>query len=119
MAPVRVNRSLIDKQQQFLEQIENQGRSWAVFVAGSICCLLIALAVLLVIEKAMMPITVVILMVFTMLLCFVWLGWTVTFIFRSVKNQKIIYQLLDDISHDIEIINKELSNPDSRDVDNT
>lgn len=119
MAPVRVNRSLIDKQQQFLEQLENQGRSWAVFVAGSICCLLIALAVLLVIEKAMMPITVVILIVFTMMLCFVWIGWTVTFIFRSVKNQKIIYQLLDDISHDIEVINKELRSPDSRDVDNT
>lgn len=119
MAPVRINRSLIDKQQQFLEQLENQGRSWALFVAGSICCLLIALAVLLVIEKAMMPITVVILMVFTMLLCFVWLGWTVTFIFRSVKNQKIIYQLLDDISHDIEVINKELSNPDNREIDNT
>jgi predicted DNA-binding transcriptional regulator len=117
MAPVRVDRSLIDKQQQFLEKIENQGRSWAVVVAGSICCLLVALAVLLVIEKAMMPMTIVILMVFTMVLCLVWLGWTITFIFRSVKDQKIIYQLLDDISHDIEVISKELSNSDVRDID--
>jgi hypothetical protein len=53
------------------------------------------------------------------MLCLVWFGWTIVFIFNSVRNQKIIYQILNEISVDIEIIGKELNPIDRKNIDNT
>lgn len=119
MAPIRTNRPLINKQQHFLEKIENQAKSWSLFVAGSAFCITLTLILLIILEKTAVPISFIVLVAVTIVLCMSWLTWTIMFIFKSVKNQLIMYDLLDEISVDIEILGEELNKENNKDIDKT
>lgn len=109
MAPIRANHTLIGIQQHLLEKIESQGLIWAMFVAVSTCCSIVTIILLFVLGEPAVPIAITILIGIIILLCLAWLGWTIGFVVKSLKNQKIIYQLLQDISTDIEVISKEVN----------
>ena len=46
-------------------------------------------------------------------ICIAWWFWTLAFILDITKNQKIIYQLLNEISQDIEIVKSEIIEVDA------
>lgn len=104
MVPPNLDTTLIDRRKKLLEKMEKQSRWWSLFSVVSFTALFLLIVLIGLWSFASHTF----ILGSISLVCIFWWSWTIIFIKRAVTFQKEIYNLLGDISYDMENIRREL-----------
>lgn len=110
MAPIRIDSTLISKQQTALDKIEKQSKSWVLFFTITLICLFILTILGIIVNFDIATSKIDYLFFLIIGVCIFWWFWTINFIYHAVKNQKIIYLILADIEKEIKSIKNSFVN---------
>lgn len=105
---------VVSAQQKLLEKMQSQGKSWIIFFGVSaICIILVAIFVYFLVMEPSPDLVQFAVGGIGVTGC-LWLTWTMRFAMTTMNNQKIIYQLLAEINHDIDAIRRDLHTAKSK-----
>lgn len=110
---IRADRSLIISRQNLLEKVEEQVSNWVLFFIISSAVIMLSIIMGIVMEYTGNLWIARVIIITIISICIAWWFWTLAFILDITKNQKIIYQLLNEISQDIEIVKSEIIEVDA------
>lgn len=110
---IRADRRLIISRQNLLEKVEEQVSNWVLFFIISSAVIMLSIIMGIVMEYTGNLWIARVIIITIISICIAWWFWTLAFILDITKNQKIIYQLLNEISQDIEIVKSEIIEVDA------
>lgn len=111
MEIIRVNNTLITTRKTLLEKIETQVTSWLVFFIFSFIVTVTVIIMGYVSGTSRVPWVPHTMIVGIVTVSIAWWIWTMKFIMDAASNQKIIYNILGEISKEIDSIRTEMIIP--------